>query len=285
MIPAEDRAALDRDGFVVKPGFLPEAEFRRLREEVLGSAWDALETREGPSVTRRIPLDRADLRRRKPALHRFISDERALALIRYAAAIGGEPRFAIQTIMTNPAQASEDPESCIHSDTFHPIGKAWLYLDDVRPQDNPLFYVPGSHRISDATLAWAREKSMTASRDRQRQHANGTFRVEEDELLRMALPRPLRLPVAANTLIVADTFGFHGRTPRSTPGLRMEIYASLRRNPFVPWLGLDPFSLPFVRDHVGTFSMRRWHILGRLGQGVAGWRRVGSVRVDAPPQI
>jgi hypothetical protein len=89
--------------------------------------------------------------------------------------------------------------------------------------------------------------------------------------------------VKANTLVVADTFGFHARTPSQGQTCRVELYGSLRRNPFLPWSGLDPLSLPYVRERVGSMSIRALEALKRVGLAKMPWRPVGRMRVDAPP--
>ena len=58
----------------------------------------------------------------------------------------------------------------------------------------------------------------------------------------MGLPEPRVFAVPANTLVVADTFGFHARGPSAGRSLRVEIWAYGRRSPFVPWAGLDPWT-------------------------------------------
>ncbi|MFP5455485.1 MAG: phytanoyl-CoA dioxygenase, partial [Alphaproteobacteria bacterium] len=54
--------------------------------------------------------------------------------------------------------------------------------------------------------------------------------------------------VPANTLVIADTFGFHARAASSRPSTRIEIFAYSRRNPFLPFTGLDPWSLPGIAE-------------------------------------
>jgi hypothetical protein len=61
------------------------------------------------------------------------------------------------------------------------------------------------------------------------------LRIGADDLRRVGLSEPARLIVPANTLIVADVFGFHGRTPRRSATIRVAIFGSLRGNPFIPW--------------------------------------------------
>jgi hypothetical protein len=73
---------------------------------------------------------------------------------------------------------------------------------------------------------------------------------------------PARLfPVKANTLLVADTFGFHARGPSLRPSMRVEIFALGRRDPFRPWPGLDPLTTPML----GMASRASWRLADVLG--------------------
>jgi hypothetical protein len=279
---AEDaRAAFARDGFVVLPDFLPGPDFERLRAEVLDAPWQAHEMRQGSTVTRRILLDVARLRQTRPVLAGFLRKKEVLSLIRYVASTGGEPAFSIQCILANASGAADDPQCTVHADTFHSTAKAWFFLHDVGPEDGPFLYVPGSHIASPQRLAWERAQSLSARTHEKRDHAEGSFRISAEELRRLGLPEPRSIAVRANTLIVADTFGFHGRTPSPRTTRRIEIYGSLRRNPFAPWTGLDPLSLPGIKTRIGSALV----LLDRLGIARMPWRPVGRVRLDAPPQI
>src|SRR5258708_24563312 len=70
----------------------------------------------------------------------------------------------------------------------------------------------------------------------------GSFRIEPEELPALGLPEPRVFAVPANTLVVADTFGFHARGPSAGRSLRVEIWAYGRRSPFVPWAAFDPWT-------------------------------------------
>ncbi len=280
-VPADQQAAFARDGFVVLPDFLPAADFARLRAETLDAPWDAHEMRQGSTVTRRILLDSGPLRRDKPVLADFLRSGKVLSLLRYIASRGGEPAFSIQCIIANAQGSADDPQCVVHADTFHSTAKAWFFLHDVGPEEGPFLYVPGSHALTPQRLAWEREQSLSARTHPSRDHAEGSFRISAEDRQRLGLPAPKSIAVRANTLIVADTFGFHGRTPSPTPTRRIEIYGSLRRNPFAPWTGLDPLSLPGVKSRLGSALV----VLDKLGIARMPWRPVGRIRLDAPPQI
>ena len=84
----------------------------------------------------------------------------------------------------------------------------------------------------------------------------------------------------ANTLVVADTFGFHARGPSVRPSLRVELWAYGRRNPFLPWTGGDPLSLPGLAERrVPWLWGARDRLAPWLGQP---WADVGLNRAIDP---
>lgn len=276
-----DQRAFERDGFVVKSDFLPIADFERLRAEILDHDWDTREMRQGHTVTRRVFLDEVSLRNTKPGLAAFMARTDLSSLIRYVGGTGGGPVMSIQSILANQGVGADDPQCAIHSDTFHSTSKAWFFLHDVGPDDGPFFYVPSSHKLTPERLAWERAQSIAASRHDMRDHAEGSFRVSRDDLTALGLSQPQPVTVKANTLVIADTFGFHGRTPSPRATQRVELYATLRRNPFLPWTGLDPLSLPVVKQRMGSFLT----MMDRIGLAPMPWKPVGRLRLGAPPQI
>ena len=78
--------------------------------------------------------------------------------------------------------------------------------------------------------------SLDAWRSPNGEIRQGSFRIESGRIGRaLGLPPPRVFAVPANTLIVADTFGFHARGPSVGRSLRVEVWAYGRRSPFVPW--------------------------------------------------
>ena len=108
------------------------------------------------------------------------------------------------------------------------------------------------------------------------------MRITPREIARLGLPPPRVLAAPANTLIVADTVGFHARGVSARPTVRVEIWGYARRNPFLPWTGLDPNGLPIVRDNAARIFWSSADARERLGLGRAVWRDVGPRLPDAP---
>ena len=284
LIDRDDIAALDRDGFVLKPGYLPEAAFRALQDEALALAAPAREMIQGDAVTRRIALDVRTLAR-SPALRAFTEDPRWLGLVRYAGSSALEPITYVQTIFSRVVPNAIDPQTHLHADTFHPTVKAWFFLTDVAADDGPFTYVPGSHRLTPERLEWERGVSIRARASADNETQEGSFRVAEDKLSALGLPPPRAFAVSANTLIVADTMGFHKRGRSTRPSVRVELWAYGRRNPFLPWLGWDPAAFPWIKGRAVPLSWAAADLGERLGLGRNPWRPAGTVTPTMPPRL
>jgi hypothetical protein len=202
---------------------------------------------QGHTVTRSIAMDSRFLKA-IPQARALIASPRWRGLMRYVSSFDIEPLYYVQTILPHRADAPPDPQTALHADTFHPTMKAWYFLHDVADHEGPLTYVPGSHRLTRERLDWEREMSLRAPEGLDRLSARGSFRIEVNELDRLGLGKPMRFAVPANTLVVVDTNGFHARAESNGPAKRIEIWAYSRRNPFCPWTGLDPLSVPGIAE-------------------------------------
>ncbi|WP_321341944.1 phytanoyl-CoA dioxygenase family protein [Breoghania sp.] len=278
-----ERQAYDRDGFLVQENFLPEETFEQLKGEVFGRDFSAREMRQGRAVTRIVPLP-VSLLETMPATRKVVESEPLRAAMHYMSSRGGEPTFFIQTILAEASGRAADPQTDLHADTFHSTVKCWLFLQDVGPEDGPFCFVPGSHRLTKERLDWEYKQSLHA-RDAGGHTAFGSFRVKPEELADLGYGAPMPVAVKANTMVIADTFAFHGRTPSPRSTVRVEINGNLRRNPFLPWTGFDPLALPGIRHNQMSLNLNwldfRQKHLGKPNV----WRDVGDVAVDAAARI
>jgi Phytanoyl-CoA dioxygenase (PhyH) len=273
LIDPADRTAFDRDGFIEKRDFLPKAQFDQLRASIFTFAGPAREMMQGDTITRRLALDPQTLDA-IPELRALLANPVWRGLIRYAGSFDQEPLTYIQSILSHVRKAEPDPQTHFHADTFHPTVKAWLFLTDVAEDEGPFCYVPGSHRLTPQRLAWEKAMSIKAPEDVDRLSSRGSFRVTREELPTLGLPEPRAFAVPANTLVVGDTFGFHARGPSVRPSTRVEIWAYGRRNPYLPWTGLDPLSLPGIAERRVSYL---WGFRDRWKRFVGQpWRDVGD---------
>jgi hypothetical protein len=241
LVSDADRLDFARDGFVIRRDFLPAAEFAALLSQIKTYRGVLREIAEGDTVMRKIALDPNALAA-LPALARLLRSPEWRGLVRYIGSRDAEPVVWIQSILRHAVDGPPDPQTALHADTFHPTVKAWLFLTDVAADAGPFTYVPGSHRLTPERLAWERQMSLAAQDSPDAEIRQGSFRVGPDQLPALGLPEPRVFAVPANTLVVADTFGFHARGPSAGRSLRVEIWAYGRRSPFVPWAAFDPWT-------------------------------------------
>jgi hypothetical protein len=253
--------------------------FAQLRDQALNFAGATREMVQGDTITRRIALDPEALAA-IPAARALLADPTWRGLLRYVGSADAEPVTYIQTILAQVNDAEPDPQTNLHADTFHATVKAWLFLTDVAADEGPFAYVPGSHRDTPARLAWERAMSQRVTSGGDRLSSRGSFRIRPDELPALGLP-PVRLfGVPANTLVVADTHGFHARGPSLRPSIRVEIWAYGRRNPYLPWTGFDLLGRPGLAERRVPLM---WAVRDRLKRYIGQpWRDVGRKRPADP---
>jgi hypothetical protein len=281
LLPEEDRRRFDRDGFVVKRDFLPPDAFADLVSQIRELRASAREMVEGDTVTRHIALDPAVLDR-VPAAKRLLAMPQYRNLISYVGSSAAMPMVYVQTVLSGAHDGPPDPQTDLHTDTFHPTVKAWLFLTDVTADAMPFVYVPGSHRLTPQRMEWERRMSIAASTGPLQTPHKLVRAVAPEALAGLGLSAPRAIAVPANTLVVADTFGFHARGASARPTTRVEIWAMGRRNPFLPWTGLDPWSVAGLGLRKPLFYWKSVDLLARLGLGRQRWRDRGTVSAFDP---
>jgi hypothetical protein len=291
LVSAEHRVAYERDGYVKVENFLDEDTFFQVLNEIRNTTFDRFDMRQGSAITRRSLIDEADLVD-KPGLRKAKNDPRMLNLVRYVASHHGQPLITLQTVLALPTitkEAVADPQTQIHSDTFHSTAKAWLFLTDVGEDDGPFSYVAGSHKVTEERYDWEKNISMSHDGMENKYAKRGSLRVDDTAHLgTMGYSLPTKMSVKANTLVVADTHGFHARCASDKPTTRIGIYSSLRRNPFIPLTGvsmggLHLASIPLIRNRLNILVTQRLMVLQKLGVRQSPWKDIGTGMTDEWP--
>jgi hypothetical protein len=279
LVSEEHRREFQKNGFLVIRNFLPADHFKQLQNELKKCQAPVRECTQGDTLTLRVLLDAAALRS-LPACSDLLRRRDFLNLTRFCAGTLRTPMFFIQSVKNAYVPGAADPQKTLHSDTFHPTMKAWLFVDDVEETHGPFTYVPGSHLASPGRLAWEYQQSIACSQQTNRYSARGSLRLEAADLPAMGLPQPVALAVPANTLVIANTHGFHCRGLAAGKCSRLEIYASSRTNPFVPVPGLM-MSLFGRIEHIaaqGYWSAMDW-VAARRGVP-SSWHPVPSQKLN-----
>jgi hypothetical protein len=102
-----------------------------------------------------------------------------------------------------------------------------------------------------------------------------------EDLERLGLGPAMKLVVPANTLVVADTHGFHARTPSLRQTLRMEIYGTLRGNPYELGFAVDPLAWPGIHSCRASLLDRAADLAARCGLMGASWPKASARRMDS----
>jgi len=101
----------------------------------------------------------------------------------------------------------------LHVDNLHGSYKAFLYLSDVRPEDGPYAYVPGSHRRADLLRREARLNSLLGCAETDSHAFDGLA---------------LSFPVPKGALIVSCQSGVHRGLPQKPGASRSVLVANFR---------------------------------------------------------
>jgi len=127
-----------------------------------------------------------------------------------------------------------DVQKVLHSDTFFPCVKWWYFPYEITLDSGPFAYVQGSNKFSYDIAEFIYRQSINIIRneiipERTYGHEEGSLRIFELEVDKMLLSE-VKLLVSANTLIIANVFGFHRRSQVKNEAKRVSIHGSIRTN-------------------------------------------------------
>ena len=245
---------LERDGFTVIENVLSAARFAALREEVERAVATAahrsppprndrtgfqpkqpfpggFDRYDGGTLNRFLHIDPRSM----PSVVAFRGDERLHACSRQVIGLPMDPR-KLDVYLTVHGEDSRIPDlqKDLHRDTFFRALKFWYFLRPVEREHGPFEYVPGSHRLDPSRLRWEQATADAAIQHQRQPDVSGSFRIRDDALADLGLPQPLTITCPANTLVLADVFGFHRRGAALPGRERLALYGWNRPYPFLP---------------------------------------------------
>jgi hypothetical protein len=226
----EPLRVLQRDGVLVWPNFLTSDNFQEVESEWLRlkrirGSLPSLKF--GPNHNGRIFVKDIDYEL-VPTIYALLNDGRLRALLEAAErrSLGELLQIAqLECLTQGASELVTDPQTQLHSDIFFSCHKAWFYITDVTLKDSPFAFVKGSHRLSLQKLNYIYKDSCGRSKE-----DDPSRRISLDEVARTESQSIITCP--RNTLVVANTCGYHRRIQGEVGNERWSIHIDLRADPF-----------------------------------------------------
>jgi hypothetical protein len=224
MTPSRNAETLRRDGVLMIPDFLPAEVFRTVQQEYADArAAGLLEPPEcfedNGVIERRIRIGKHQ--NGFPVTRAALLQHEGLREL-WSAVLGRHPEsLSLIISVMSKADATIAPDrligsNYIHADVHFPTVKAWLYLNNVDEGNAAMTYARRSNQLTWARLAYEYEVSIRVAKAKKtveigRTVPYGRVRMPTPEQLARMGVREEPLCGRANTLVVADTMGFHRR--------------------------------------------------------------------------
>jgi phytanoyl-CoA dioxygenase PhyH len=235
-------AALNRDGCIAIPDFLPADEFAKLRAEYEKSRAELpyeVHVVED-NGTQEAMLDLTSCHDALPNVWALVNNARLRRIVSGALRrpISARPRLWLKYWQKLESYAPKGPGhiiggNYIHADMHYPTFKAFLYLNDVDERNGAFEFALGSHKMTLGRVAYEYDASVRVARSRERgEYGTGTYSLIRKPTAAQArrlgglLPTPMC--GRANTLVLANTEGFHRQGDFQPGTLREAAYMCFR---------------------------------------------------------
>jgi len=220
---------LRKKGFILIHNFLSDEDFKKVKDEFNNKRKAGCHSpiKDGDTFVDRFTYS-PDQWRRLPAINKLLSNNLLLKTLESVELENidiGDVWF--DTINYGNSKKGASSQTELHSDTFYNTHKVWFFIDPVTLEDGPLYFVPGSNQLSLKRLIFEYNKSI-----HYKNLKDYSFRVEpKDRAFLDCEEKALICP--SNTLIIANTRGFHRRGQAQVGHFRKQIHFCIRtKKPF-----------------------------------------------------
>jgi hypothetical protein len=217
---------LRKNGFILIPNFLSQTTFQQVKNEFFNSTDIGSYTpiKDGDTRVERYTYS-LDEWKRFPAVTKLLSDNLLVQTLEGAELKSieiGDVWF--DTIYYDDPQKVASSQNQLHSDTFYTTHKVWFFIEPVNLEDGPLYFVPGTNQLSLKRLIFEYKKSIHFD-----ELTDYSFRVEpKDRTFLGCIEKAITCP--ENTLVIANTRGFHRRGKAKGGHTRRQIHFCIRTN-------------------------------------------------------
>lgn len=229
----EEQKILRKDGIVIIKNFFPNDKFEAIKNEFKNAKnFDGIDSEiiDGDSIWTRRKFNRVQYAN-LPNTKDLLSNPRLLDLIHAGEArrVTPDAVWFDEVYYPDKKIIGKHEAACpelLHLDIFYHAHKAMYFIDDVRDEDGPFNFSPGSHHLSLKRLWFEYKKSVGHKKPE-----NAGFQANEKEKSFLGL-KNFKAAVPANTLVVFDGCAFHRRGDASVGSKRSAIFLQFRYNPF-----------------------------------------------------
>ena len=231
---------LIKNGIVVIPNFLPDEEFKELKNEFdnnISSSENVETVRKGSMKINIREVNKNDYEK-LPAMKKFARNKQLIRLISVGEGIkvvDELKKFNLEKTIFGDPDKDADNNVPFHSDIHFHSHKVLFYMSDVTEEGGPFIYCKNSH-LNNIDRLWfefkrGQLKDAHIEGWRVQQHLdkkffNDYFNKLKDQEYKVACP--------ANTLVIANVHGFHKRGESISGVERSLIRISRRYNPLGP---------------------------------------------------
>lgn len=229
----DEQKILRKDGIIFINDFLPKEEFESVKKEFENlKSFVGVDTvyEEGDSIWSRRKFNRSQYTNMH-GTKKLFSNSRLLDLI-YAGESRIVPVSAVWfDTVSYPERKTEGKHQyasaeLLHSDIFYPSIKVFYFPYDVKDEDGPLNFSPGSHHFNARRLWLEYKKSIELSKT-----GNDYLQLTDNEKQFLKL-KNIKAVAPANTLVVMNGVAFHRRGDAVVGAKRSVVFTQFRYNPF-----------------------------------------------------
>jgi len=222
-------AEFDTEGVVMYENFLSEEDHAKVKAEI----------EEFPISENKQPFNDVNHIMRYDALRKLIHKSDLFKLCAAAAHRSPDDEAAKKHFMhTTYIQRLEnvpgngDIQKVCHSDVFYPCVKYWYFPDAVEADQGPFLFAKNSVELDFDRLDFHYRESVEVVKDtwdrrRNKGHGEGSFRAINDDLDKMGLKLE-PITCKSNTLVIANTSGFHCRGDAKQRHIRSALHGAIR---------------------------------------------------------
>lgn len=232
--PNAEASDMERNGFLVIPDFLDQADYKALRDYYYAEIdKHPKPDNAGPKL---VAPTVADPRKKAPApdiiARAFIDNARLNRIVEHCAAhaqnVGPLVRLHHYFVDESDIGIRETAQTDeLHYDLPLYHMRAFYYLEDCTRENAAFEFAPGTHRVSLSRLYAEYRDSIVQSRAREGKPDAKAAPIRDD-LLKLLDARPQPLEAPGNSLVLFNTMGLHRRGRFSRAGSREAILIDYR---------------------------------------------------------